>query len=103
MIVVSVLYPNHPGSKFDARYYVDRHIPLVRRHWEAMGLSEVRLLRATGTPDGSPPPFSVTALLTFASLEAFQQAAAAHGPAIFGDIPNFTDVQPVVMVNETLG
>ena len=31
VVLVSVLYPNQPGSRFDERYYLDQHIPLVRR------------------------------------------------------------------------
>jgi uncharacterized protein (TIGR02118 family) len=102
MVLVSVLYPNQPGTRFDERYYMERHIPLVRQRWEAMGLTDLRLLRGTNTPDGGTAPYRVIALLTFASAEALQEAAAAHGGEIFGDIPNFTDVQPVAQVNEAL-
>ena len=102
MVLVSVLYPAQPGARFDERYYLDRHIPLVRRHWEGMGLSEVRLLRGTGTPTGEAAPRRVIALLSFASAAALAEAVAAHGAEIFADIPNFTDVTPVVQVNEPL-
>src|SRR5215213_8672077 len=102
MVLVSVLYPNQSGSRFDERYYLDKHIPLVRQRWEPMGLTEVRLLRGVSTPDGGPAPFRVAALLTFKSAAALQEAAAAHGRELFGDIPNFTDVQPVGQVNEAL-
>ncbi len=102
MVLVSVLYPNQPGSRFDERYYLDRHIPLVRQRWEPMGLTDLRLLRGTATPDGGQAPFRVVALLTFASGDALQNAAAAHGAEIFGDIPNFTDVKAVMQVNEAL-
>ena len=103
MVLVSVLYPNQPGSRFDERYYLDTHIPMVRRRWEPMGLTELRLLRGTNTPDGGAAPYRVMALLTFESGEALQKASAAHGAELFGDIPNFTDVQPVAQVNEALG
>ncbi len=103
MVLVSVMYPNQPGSRFDERYYLDKHIPLVRQRWESMGLTELRLLRGTATPgDGGPATYRVMALLTFSSAEAFGQAAKAHGREIFGDIPNFTDVQPVAQLNEAL-
>ena len=102
MVTVSVIYPNQPGIRFDERYYLDKHIPLVRERWEPMGLTELRLLRGTNTPDGAAAPFRVMALLTFESAEALRKASAAHGGELFGDIPNFTDVQPVAQVNETL-
>jgi hypothetical protein len=43
------------------------------------------------------------ALLTFGSLAEFQGAGKAHGREIFADIPKFTNVQPVVQINESLG
>jgi uncharacterized protein (TIGR02118 family) len=102
MVLVSVLYPNQPGSRFDERYYLDTHIPLVRKHWEPMGLTDIRLLRGTPNPDGSPATYRVIALLTFTSADALAKAGAAHGREIFGDIPNFTDVKAVMQVNEAL-
>lgn len=102
MVLMSVLYPNQPGARFDERYYLDRHIELVRQRWGAMGLGEVRLLRGVGTPDGGSAPYRVITLLTFVSGQALQQAVAEHGEEIFADIPRFTDVQPAVQVNEAL-
>lgn len=103
MIVVSVMYPASPEDTFDAAYYVERHIPMVKERWTPFGLSRVDLLRATGTPDRSPPPYPVMALLTFDSLESFRAAGKAHGAEIFGDVPNFSSVHPTVQINETLG
>jgi hypothetical protein len=42
------------------------------------------------------------ALLSFGSAGEFQGAAAAHGPEIFADIPRFTNVQPVVQINDVV-
>ena len=55
MARLSLLYPDQPGAHFDERYYIDRHIPKVREHWEQMGLTEIRLLRGTGTPRTAAP------------------------------------------------
>ena len=44
----------------------------------------------------------VVALLTFRSLEDFQNAVQAHGQEILDDIPNFTSVQPIVQITEDL-
>ena len=103
MILVSVMYPGGEGSTFDESYYLQEHIPLVKERWSGMGLQELRLVKGVGTPDGSAPPYRVMALLTFRSLQDFQNAAQAHGPEIFADIPRFTNVQPIVQINEALG
>jgi uncharacterized protein (TIGR02118 family) len=103
MILVSVLYPDTQGSRFDHGYYKDRHIALLRERWSSHGLSDVKVLRGIGTADGGQAPYQVIALLTFASADALQKAVVAHGEEIFADIPRFTDVKPVVQVNEVVG
>ncbi len=103
MIVVSVMYPGGDEASFDERYYVETHIPLVKERWSPLGLDDVRLLKGAGTPDGSAPPFRVMALLTFRSMQDFEKAGRAHGREIFADIPKFTDVKPVVQINDVLG
>ena len=31
MIKVGVFYPNNAGSKFDMKYYLEKHIPMVQQ------------------------------------------------------------------------
>lgn len=101
MILVSVMYPGGADAPaFDLDYYLRHHMPLVRERWSTMGLEKAEVVKAAATPDGSPPPFQIIALLSFRSLEDFQQAAARHGKEIFADIPNFTKAQAVVQINE---
>lgn len=98
MVLVSVMYP--AGGRFDMDYYLGHHMPLVRERWSSLGLHEAKIVKGVATPDGGTPPFQVMALLTWDSQDAFAKAAAAHGPEIFGDIPNFTDRQAQVQINE---
>ena len=102
-ITVTVLYPNTRGSRFDLDYYLKTHIPLVETSWSGKGLTSTKLLKGAGTPDPSTPaPYQVIAILGFDSLAAFQAAAKESGAAVMGDIPNFTDVTPVIQINEDL-
>lgn len=102
-ITITVLYPNEPGSRFDLDYYLHTHIPLVERSWGGKGLTAVKLLKGAGTPDPrTPAPYRVIAMIGFDSLAAFQSAAKEAGAAVMGDIPNFTDVTPVVQINDDL-
>lgn len=103
-VTVSVIYPREEGARFDFDYYVGTHLPLVARKWGDAGLEGAEALRGTGTPEGGPAPFFAIALIRFGSLDAFRAAATgAAGAEIFRDIPNFTDVRPVVQLNEPLG
>lgn len=100
MIIVSVTYPASAGSRFDLDYYRDKHIPLVRARWGEHGLTDMQFVHGTAAPGGGPIAFHMVALLTFESAQAFEAAGQAHGREIMSDIPNFTDVKPVVQLNE---
>jgi uncharacterized protein (TIGR02118 family) len=102
MVVISVLYPRHSESRFDHNYYLETHTPLLKSRWSSMGLTNVQLLRADSTLDGTQPTYEVITLLTFTSKEAMQAALATHGNEIIADIPNFTNVQPVIQINQPM-
>ena len=102
MALLSLLYPDQAGARFDERYYVEQHVPKVRACWEPMGLTEIRLLRGTGTPDGRYARYRILALLTFTSAEALRQALAAHSADLFAGIARYTDIRPVVQISEPL-
>ena len=102
MTVIAVMYPSASGTTFDQDYYMQTHIPLVRRLWSPLGLQDVKVLRGVAGPDGAAPTYSIVALLSFASMDAFKAAAAQHGAEIFADIPKFTNGKPVLQFNEAL-
>ena len=100
MVTVSVLYPKTSDLHFDYEYYVTRHIPLVKARWSGMGLEEVAILRGRSAIDGGTCPWELVGLLTFSSIEHLRAAMEAHGAEIVGDVPCFTNVQPVIQINE---
>jgi uncharacterized protein (TIGR02118 family) len=100
MVKVSVLYPNNPGAKFDMDYYLSKHIPMVRlKVGPALKAVSVERGVAGGTP-GSAPTYLTTAALSFDSTEAFLAAFGPHAAEIMADVPNYTNVQPLVQVGE---
>lgn len=102
-ITVTVKYPNTPGSKFDMDYYLGSHMDLVQELWGPKLLS-VRAVKGLATPDpDTPAPYQVMAILELDSVEDLQGLIETHGAAVMGDIPNFTDVAPVVQISENLG
>jgi uncharacterized protein (TIGR02118 family) len=100
VIIVSVLYPNAPGSKFDLDYYLKRHMPMVQQRL-GTPLKRVAVERglAGGAP-GAPPPFLAAAHLHFDSVEAFQAAFGPHAEPILADVPNYTNTTPVIQISE---
>src|SRR5688572_3631171 len=100
MIRVTVLYPNAVGSKFDMQYYCDKHIPMVKQKLGA-ACKRLDVDQGLGGPEpGSKPAFVTIAHVLFDSVDAFQQAFGPHADAIMGDIPNYTDIQPIIQLNE---
>jgi len=100
MVKVSVLYRADEGKKFDMSYYCNRHIPMVK---EKLGAACKRLEvdeGLGGAQPGSKPPFVAMCHLVFDSAEAFQKAFAPHADVIMGDIRNYTDIQPLIQLNE---
>lgn len=102
MIRVSVFYPAGEGNTFDMEYYLSKHITLMK---ELLGeaLKEVRVEEgiAAGHPK-APLPYSAIGHFTYESIEAFQQAMGPNAKTIMGDIPNFTNTQPVVQISKVL-
>lgn len=103
MIRLTVLYPKTADSHFDLAYYVDTHIPLVKERLTPFGLTGVDMQEglAGGAPDSLPPYAMITGLL-FATTDELDRGMGTHGSELLGDIPNFTDVQPLTQVCRTL-
>jgi uncharacterized protein (TIGR02118 family) len=100
MIKVSVLYPNAAGKNFDIGYYCDTHMPMVQKK---LGSACKRIAVENGLGGGAPgsaPPYLAMGHLYFDSVDAFQTAFAPHADAIMGDIPNYTNTQPVIQISE---
>ena len=102
MIKVSVLYPNSPGAKFDMTYYCEKHMPLVQQKLGAACKRVAVEQGIGGATPGSPAAFIAMGHLYCESSEAFQTAFAPHAAEIMGDIANFSDVQPVIQINDVV-
>jgi uncharacterized protein (TIGR02118 family) len=104
MVRISILYPNTPGSRFDFEYYVGKHMPrsieLLSSHAGFRGVSVEKAL--DGALPGSAPAYAAMCHFLFESVGAFMAAFLPHAPELQGDIANYTDVAPVIQVNEVL-
>ena len=102
MIKVSVMYPGKPGARFDHAYYRDRHMPMVKaRLGDSCRYYTVDRGLAGGEP-GAPPTYVAMCHFLCDSVEAFQSGFGPHAEEILGDIPNYTDVSPVIQFSEVV-
>src|SRR5689334_14679520 len=103
MICMSALYANGPGKTFDFDYYLNKHVPLVNQRLKPLGLVRYEIDRGLGGGvPGSAPAYLCMGRLYFDTLEQFQQSLMQHGPELLADIPNFTNVEIVLQVSESL-
>lgn len=98
MYCVSVAYPQKPGGTFDFEYYVQKHVPLVAGLVGTNAIkAEVR--KGIASADGSAAHFVCMANFWIKSVPEFQATLAKHGKEILGDIPNFTNIEPILQVD----
>lgn len=103
MVRVHVMYPHREGARFDVEYYAKSHMDLVREAFAGYGLVDVRV--DEGVFAGSsrqPPVYTCVGTLTFETLEQYKAAFREKGEPLLADIPNFTDIEPVVQVSEAV-
>jgi uncharacterized protein (TIGR02118 family) len=104
MIKISILYPNKPGSRFDLGYYINTHMPmsidLLSAHPGFSGVSVEHGL--SGAIPGTEAAYIAMCHFLFDSAENFMAAFLPHAAVLQGDMPNYTDIEPVIQVNEVL-
>jgi uncharacterized protein (TIGR02118 family) len=100
MIKVSVLYPNTAGARFDMNYYLTSHMPMVQRTIGA-SVKGMAVDEGLGGPQpGTPATCLAMGHLLFDSVDAFSAAFVVHAESIMADIPNYTNTQPVIQINQ---
>jgi uncharacterized protein (TIGR02118 family) len=102
MIKVSVMYPAREGARFDHAYYRDKHMPLVKARMGEACRSYTVDRGLGGDAPGSPPTYVAMCHLFCDSVEAFQAGFGPHAREIMADIPNYTDIAPVVQMSEVV-
>lgn len=102
MIKVSVMYPNTPGARFDHDYYRDKHMPLLKnRMGDSCKYYTIDKGLGGGAP-GAPPTYVAMCHFYCESVAAFQEGFGPHAQEILGDIPNYTDLKPVIQISDVV-
>ena len=97
-----IVCANTPGARFDHEYYRDQHMPMVKaRMGNHCKYYTVDKGLAGGTPD-APATYVGMCHIFCESVEAFQAGFGPHADEILGDIPNYTDLSPVLQISEVV-
>lgn len=93
MISVHILYPKTDDSTFDMDYYCATHMPMLA---DALGDA----CEGWGATKVKAGPWEAIGWCNVSSQEAFDAAMAEHGKAIGGDVPNYTNVAPQMVIGD---
>lgn len=93
MIAVTILYPRTEDSTFDMDYYTTTHMPMFA---EAIG-DACKGWGAASVDSGDWQAFSWCSV---DSADAFHAAMREHGARIMGDVPNYTNTRPQLIIGE---
>jgi uncharacterized protein (TIGR02118 family) len=98
MIKISIFYSNTKGSRFDMNYYLTKHMPAsIKKLSASTGFRSVSVERGVGGgAPGSDPTYLAMCHYLFDSAEDFLAAFNQHAELLQGDIPNYTDIEPVI-------
>lgn len=95
MITVSILYPQSEGSNFDMDYYTGTHMPMFV---EALGDA----CQGWGVADVQGDSHHALAWAVLTSADAFNATMKEHGAKIIGDVANYTNVAPVMLMGKVV-
>ncbi len=102
MIKVTILYPNDEGKTFDMDYYSSTHMPMLADIYGA-ALKKLEIDKGMmGRTPKEPIPYLAIGYLYFEKLSDYQELFKPNAEKIIGDIPNYTNIQPIVQISEVV-
>ena len=91
-VIMFVTYQGNAESRFDRTYYVERHLPMLRRLFGPLGMTSAQAFF---------PPVTETGTIAICECRYQDEAAlkacftSAGMPGLAADVGNFTDIMPV--------
>jgi len=101
MRCITVLYPNREDIRFDFDYYRQKHATLILRLY-GKAIARYELRRGVAAADGGKPAHVAIINFWIADQQAFDAAQARHAAELIADVPNFTNGQPIIQIDEVL-
>jgi uncharacterized protein (TIGR02118 family) len=96
MIAVTILYPKTDDSTFDMDYYTSSHMPMFA---EVLG----EACQGWGAVTLTSGKYAAMGWAMVTSQDAFDAAMATGGAKVMGDVPNYTNVKPELLIGEVAG
>lgn len=99
-VKVMILYPNGEDKTFDMKYYSEKHMPMVAELFgEPLQSYTIDKGLSGRTPD-EPATYIAIGTFYFEKLSDYKAAFGANAEKIRSDIPNYTNIKPIVQISE---
>jgi len=91
---MSATYPSGEGTTFDHDYYKTSHIPMCN---DVFSPAKTEIEKGVNGPNVAAVAFY------FESMDALQSALGApRTPDVMADVPNYTNIAPVMQISEVV-
>lgn len=104
MFNISSIYPKKEGYNFDFDYYLNKHMPLSISYLsKAKGFVKVSVEKGIDIDEPKiESSYAAMCHYYFETLEDFMAAFFPHAEELQGDIKNYTNIEPIIQINEVL-
>jgi uncharacterized protein (TIGR02118 family) len=102
MFNISSVYPRKDGYEFDFDYYLNKHMPRsIELLSGAKGFKGVSVERGISIENPKiESSYVAMCHYYFISIEDFMAAFGPHADELQGDIANYTNIEPIIQINE---
>ena len=98
--VITIMYPNRTGARFDFDYYLQKHIPMWNKFH---GVNKIEVRRGVATHNGLPVPvLCIVRIQIDIPIGDFMTLFKNKAHHIIADIPNYTNIEPVIQFDDVL-
>lgn len=102
MFNISSIYPKKEGYEFNFDYYLNKHMPMsIELLSGAKGFKGMSVERGIDIEEPKiESSYVAMCHYYFDSLEDFMAAFDPHADKLQGDIVNYTNIEPIIQINE---
>ena len=102
MVKVAIFYPNNEGTTFDMNYYSTKHMPMAADLFgdelKAMAIDK----GIAGRTSESAATYAAIGYFYFDNMDDYQNAMKENSEKLRADVPNYTNIQPVIQISEVV-
>ena len=100
MIRVTGLYRDTSNSEFDFDYYMNTHMPLVKKRLVEFGMGDFEVERGIEAANGEAAQYVCIVHIEFPTIDDFKRGFEKHGEELGADVPNYTNIAPEMQISE---